>query len=656
MNLKISSNIFLGSAELEYFKKSLQEEGYKALVKQVITSYGVVRNPLEEGFTSLKPIMSGSGQVTIKSGVAIDTNLNIIKVGNDQIDALTVPSDGIKRFVTIKYRKTILEEGTVNVQADGTITGTGTKFTETLRGQGNFPAKVIFYTPNNSTADITSVEGTEYEIQAVQNDTLASINAAQGTIQTGTNLKYVVVGSFTPGIAVPKEDKFPFQSDGYVIRLKMSEKLEANEYLLASVTFNGTTTQVEDRRQDNLFSTWDADLRKISAKNPVIGVESIKFDSGISDGSKNYARVGWGLTSPNGNWSANALEQSITVNQLSGGVVKSIQQLVSSNISANSFEGWRIVFQGTGQVQKIKKSSYINGNLVLNIDYNSSYPTEGDVLLVPDSNFTQIKVSSSDNPTADRELTYATKQGFALVDLEAGVTSNLKFRQFKGDQSTELALINDGSYINEKSFSASGNLLATKSTTQCTQGNVATLINRAHNANLLDRVVTPGFIIDFFGTSTEAESQVGFVICDGRTINKPGSRFHGQKTPDLRGRTTVGADNESTDYRSGSVGGSDKIKLTEAQMPPHNHDVEKFEIDPHSHELRVRAGVMFDNKEENPGGAGRGERKTMDGHMDSEAKTEETTLTGNIKLSSAGKGEEIDIRQKYMALYKLMKV
>ena len=209
MDLKLSNDLFLGLAELKHLKLSLKEEGYEKIIQQMVTSYGVVRSSsitnivtvqlqTSNRFTALQPVASGLGKITVKAGKAVDKNLDVIDVKEDRDQILNIAADGVKRYVTVAYRKTVNEQGTIDVQADGTIVGTGTNFTERLRGQSNFPSKIRIIQPTFAESINTALEVIEYQIQSVQSDTLATLNVAQGTIAPSTDKKFQIVGSFTP--------------------------------------------------------------------------------------------------------------------------------------------------------------------------------------------------------------------------------------------------------------------------------------------------------------------------------------------------------------------------------------------------------------------------------------------------------------------------
>jgi len=643
MDLKFSNNLFLGFAELSQLKESLKQEGYEKLLKQAITSYGIAKPTSTSTFSALKVSSSGVGQLSIAAGIAIDSDLNIIDVVEDQVDALTVPGDGVTRFVIASYKTTLVEQGTVDISADGVVTGTDTEFTQRLRGQGNFPSKIVFV---NADFDPDVDTPVEYEVQAVQNDTLASLNIAAGVIAPATGVRYAVVGSFTPGIVVPDADKYPLILDGYTIELRLSSTLITDkEFLLADVNYNGVTLEINDRREENIYSFLDIELASITDVNPLIGIHNIKYDTINAVREKNLVELGWGLKSLNGNWTVNQGLQEVTITQASGGIWDDISQF-----AAGQLDGWRVVFEETGQTIKVEQSTIGASSIILTLSFDPEYPSTGAICVVPNSDIVEIQISSVINPTANKELSFSAKQGFAIIPCEAGVVNNIKYRHIKGDLTTPFRNLNDGDYLNEESFDATGTPNATPVITTYVNGDITPTLSTDLNLALLNKVLSPGFVIDFFGTLAQAEAQVGFVVCDGRLITDATSIFNGGNAPNLKGRVIVGHDPAALDYNEeGNVGGSDKINLTVAQLAAHTHPGTTENDGVHQHAIQDTmipnvGSNQLTNIDNTPGSFGNASTEVDGAHQHA------------FTTDSTGDGADIDIRQKYFVLHKLMKL
>jgi hypothetical protein len=247
MRLKLTSNLALGLAELLFFQESFD---IQPILAEFIETYGVVqRNAADE---ELKVIQGTGGNITILPGSAIDKDFNLIDVPQLE-NHLDIPGDSVTRYVILKYAETTIEEGTVQVQSDGTLTVESGgnlalgQFTTKLRGIGAFPTKIRF---PNSTLNVG-----EYFVRSVIDDQTLVLNVGEGVIVPESGLEWEIVGSFTPGSVIANEDKFPFVKDSYSIELRTSSSLISRvEFLLADVVYDGTTVTITDRRSDHKFT------------------------------------------------------------------------------------------------------------------------------------------------------------------------------------------------------------------------------------------------------------------------------------------------------------------------------------------------------------------------------------------------------------------
>lgn len=238
--LNISENLFLDVNELNHLVRFIKEEGYKRLFKQIVKKYGVVRNTANNNFLVTKV---DDTHVSVHSGIAFDENLNAILLNEN----LTIElASGIEHYICIRYAESHIEEGVVSISPNGDLVGIGTKFTDVLRGQPNFPTKVKFE---------SGVNVYEYEVVSVLSDTNAILS---GDFVSESNLKYSVVGTFTPG-ALISEDKVQIYSydsceifivDGDTLTVPT---LDDNEYFIAKITYSGNELLVTDFRSRNIF-------------------------------------------------------------------------------------------------------------------------------------------------------------------------------------------------------------------------------------------------------------------------------------------------------------------------------------------------------------------------------------------------------------------
>jgi microcystin-dependent protein len=533
MDLKLSSNLFLGLQETNHLKNSLKTSGFEKILRETLQSTGIIRT--DTAFTSLQVIGGSIGSISVKAGMAVDNNINIIDVPSNVVDAIAVPNDNITRYIVIKYSETVIEEGTINVQSDGVIVGTGTQFISRLRGLPNFASKIVFPTSTLNTS--------EYIIQAIQSDTLGSLNVAAGQIVAETNLKYAVVGTFTPGIAIPTNDKYPFITDSYTIEIRTNDTVVAGEeFVLAEVSFDGVTMTIVDRRLSDIFQYQEEFAGIESQTNLVAGIESIKYDSIKSSREKNLIKVGWGLDCLAADWTIST--NTLTALAFKGGVWSDYTSMVSGDLN-----GWRVVF-ADGTNIKIITSINTGSEIELLLESQTAYPTTGDIVIVPNATIIELEISNVTNPTANNKLTFSASSRSATFLIEGGTQSIIKFRHVLGLKTNTAVIINNGSYLNETSFNDNGVQIASN-TTAVVSGQVTPLVN----VNNLYNRVPPGLIATWSGSLGTIPT--GWQLCDGTN-----------GTPNLRDKFLIGA---GTTYAVSDVGGEATHTLITTEIPAHVH-------------------------------------------------------------------------------------
>jgi hypothetical protein len=251
--LKISPNLAIGFAELLFLQETVC---IKHVLAPLVLTFGVVKQ--SDDFSSLKVSASNTGGfISIGSGSAIDRNFNLITIINGT-NILNVPEDGVNRYVVLKYTENTIESGKVSVQEDGLMTGPDpnqqgqiqskppTPFSQRLRGAGPFPSKIRF--PNSI------LNTKEYFVRSVIDDRTALLNVADGSLHSETDLDYIVVGSYTPGVIISQAQKEPFITGSYSVELRESSAVSQGlEFLLASVVYENGEMVIVDRRPTNLF-------------------------------------------------------------------------------------------------------------------------------------------------------------------------------------------------------------------------------------------------------------------------------------------------------------------------------------------------------------------------------------------------------------------
>lgn len=266
--LKISENLFLEVAELSRLVKFLSDDGYKRILKSVIKQCGIVRNA---GNTYFKLSQQSAGVVTVNAGVAFDSNLDAIVMETDA--TLNVSNTGTKRWIVLSRATNSWESGSVSVTTDGTLTGVGTKFTEILRGQPNFPTKVKF----NS-----SVNTDEYEVVSVVSDTSAIIS---GKLTAEGGVQFSVVGTFTPGFVPDDDKKQIYELDSYALRIEDSESRPSvtdDEFILGYVYYSGGVMYVADERAHCMFNEiYEQTTTQTEGVSPITSLLQASVVSGV---------------------------------------------------------------------------------------------------------------------------------------------------------------------------------------------------------------------------------------------------------------------------------------------------------------------------------------------------------------------------------------
>jgi len=250
--LKFSPELFLGSKELIRFQEFMNEKSV-LLVQLQANSFGLIKGG-DDLIGNNFLVEEGTASSTIKideKSYAIDSNGDFIV--REPLDNIVIPNESIYYWVRISHEKHSLEEGVVNVDSSGNLTGTSTKFTEVLRGLPNFPSKIKFVG--------ASLNVEEYEVNEVISNTSVVLN---GDLSAESDLQYSVVGTFTPGKVVQESDKYPFQYDSCEIELLQEpapdaapDKISGEEFYIARVRRVGAVVTIVDKRTEFLKMRWE---------------------------------------------------------------------------------------------------------------------------------------------------------------------------------------------------------------------------------------------------------------------------------------------------------------------------------------------------------------------------------------------------------------
>lgn len=249
--LKVSPNLSIGAAELRRAFRGIKEDGYQLLFSSFVKSFGVslaTANSLKVDVGS-----NGGRWLRVRAGIAVDKNLNLIYLPQDADNVVQFPNAPGSYFLNIAHAIKNTEVGTVAVNTDGSIIGTGTKFTEVLRGAPLNQVKMRFPSSANNLND--------YPVLEVIDDTHATLNNVT-SLTAESGLQYAVVGNFTPGVSVPDANKLIYEYDHYTVTLSNSAVYDGTVFKLARVNWDGSTLTIEDLRTENQLALYDttADL------------------------------------------------------------------------------------------------------------------------------------------------------------------------------------------------------------------------------------------------------------------------------------------------------------------------------------------------------------------------------------------------------------
>ena len=382
--LKFSSNLFLEVNELQRFNKFLEEDGWKRAMKAISKNFGIVENASNSYFKVTA--RSGSNSViVINAGIAFDSNMDAIVMTDDL--ELSVGNTGSNRWVILSRAVTNEEQGTVSINSDGSLSGIGTEFTKVLRGQPNFPVKVKFNSTSNNG---------EYEVVSVTSDTSALLS---GSFVNQSNIKYSVVGTFTPGFQPTEDNKMIYEYDSYNIEVVDSEDRPAvseDEFILAMISFDASgSMNVLDERIRYMFNNpYTQSDESDNSTDPLVSLLSTGVVGGIH--AVGSAAAEFELIMEHGYTVTRhellTTSTSNTFNIISG----QSNFLGTGNIPDGMFRGWLLVNRANMKYALIddnsNKSLYIS-----NLDTSIILDSGNDFIIVPNCNEIEYEVTVSNN-------------------------------------------------------------------------------------------------------------------------------------------------------------------------------------------------------------------------------------------------------------------
>lgn len=422
--LKISPNLFLEVNELNRMRKFIEDDGYKLLMKYLSKTFGIAQNSDNTLFKVSHK--SGTNNVVIvNAGVAFDSDLNVIILKeNKELTIQNPSSSDLKQWIVISYTSTNDEEGTVKISNQGVLSGVDTKFLDVLRGQPNFPTKVSFTSSKNTG---------EYEVVEVTSDTSAILS---GSFTEESDLKYQVIGTFTPGFQPEDDDKAIYEYDSCnisVIESKDEPNVDENSFIIASVSFVGGIN-VNDERIRNLFNYEFKEANETEIEeNPFVALRktSLKNNKFLD------IQFEWG-------YKVKRYELLATSTNNIFNIVEGESKYISNNIIPNNiFNGWLLVNRKNMLSVVIDN----NNNKSLYISkFNPSIITgeNDDFVVVPNFSDIEVEVTVSGTNYVDDDTSYFFKfsieniKSRMLIPVEYLDTQvGLRYRMFNNTDTTQ---------------------------------------------------------------------------------------------------------------------------------------------------------------------------------------------------------------------------
>lgn len=465
--LGVVPELMLETNELNRMAKFVSDD-ISNNIKNSSARFGVIRNiKTDPDFNNFKIITGGSSDTISLSNESIAVDKDGLYLRQQPFTDVNIPvTNGIPYHIIISHQYTHVETGTVSITVDGVMTGVGTEFTKVLRGQPHFPTKIKFY---------NSVNGNngEYTVVEVGGNTNVLI---AGAFNAESGMKYSVIGTFSTTAVIPSDDKEIYYYDSCLLRIIPDATYQAmtliagKEFRIATALNTAGTVQVKDYRSDEgnsvIFTSSDMDFVDSTANvhvlNPIIGIESIKWDSRFSTKDKNEVSVSWGFRSKT--WTTEPSARKVTITDGSGGKYKT-----SGQFATGDFNGWRL-YNSRGDysriISSVKSSTSINLIVeALNIDYL----IPGDqILIVPDVEEVIIVVSPDvdgdvpSTPLVANRYAFTVNTDVAKIYLLVPSRSNYKYhfeylyKRFNRYSKPSVFPNDPIGYYNETSFTDTG--------------------------------------------------------------------------------------------------------------------------------------------------------------------------------------------------------
>lgn len=477
--LKFTPDLFLGTAELNRLKQFIDDNGFRKNILENTVSFGLIKSSKDLSFANGKvekdvDNIYGQRTIKIKELFGIDKNGSFLHL--DPQYSIAVPNDGNWYWVKVKHAINTLEKGRFSISGNGDLTDTSgsAELTKLFRGMPNFPSRIRFKNSAYNTLEYDVLDVIDDQNAVLQHPATNTNGISEFTPET--DLQIEIVGTFTQGVAIPEPSKVPFNYDSASVQLVVETAINQapafikdEEFYLARIQATNITVIIQDKRTEYWETKGSSLHLEIDrGANPLIGVESVQFDSLLSSSDKNIVKVAWGMRSDN--WAIDSSNNIVTFNSGLGGKYKSVNDfqsgdLVGGRLYAPNGKYGRIV-------ATVKQGSAINFHLDV-LDVNN-FSNDGGVTLIagsliasPDADSIEIQFipDPADNYSALKQtftfpISDLVGRCDVLVYKDPSVFYNVQYRYKSFKEYTEYKAIPSDpvGYYTEASFNNNGNL------------------------------------------------------------------------------------------------------------------------------------------------------------------------------------------------------
>ena len=364
-------------------QRFMTEWGWQRAMRSIVKRFGIVENSARTSFKAVAHPSESNG-LLIYPGLAYNSSMEAIVLNENRTLALGSGSD--RKWVILSRAETHEEQGTVSIQTDGSLTGVGTKFTEVLRGQPNFPTKIRFTNSGSSNVQ-------EYEVVSVISDTSAILT---GNFTAQSGLKYAVIGAFTPGFVPSEEIKNIYSYDSCSLRVVTSDvqpELNEGEYLIARIDYGVNGITVDDLRSDYMFSVIEGDEDEVDYRDGINPCVSLLTLNRVG-GSRWKDEFGVFELIVEFGYFVNGYEVSTGATNyftITSGTCNAMASVNPSDIPVGTFNGFLLL--NRSNMKWVRIISQDGARLTLdNVDMSKLLGDTADFIIIP--NFTHIELSA----------------------------------------------------------------------------------------------------------------------------------------------------------------------------------------------------------------------------------------------------------------------